>query len=248
MVAFDKTLIISLSTLLLASFPLTSSSFSYTAYLKMSEKNKDLPRIESVERVGATKWLALDTYNWIDQEGNERKWDVAVRTTKDATSGHADAVIIIPLLRSKLNPGKIETILVEQYRPPMRQSTFEFPAGLIDKDESAEDAALRELREETGFVGEKCAIPPQVSRQVCMSPGMSNESVHVVLVEVDLDNPYNHGTPSPRLDAGEFCAVKRIPLTLGLKQMLDVESNAMPIMGLYMFALGMEVGATTVTK
>ena len=43
------------------------------------------------------------------------------------------------------------TILVEQYRPPVRAGCVELPAGLIDKGETAERAAVRELREETGF-------------------------------------------------------------------------------------------------
>jgi 8-oxo-dGTP pyrophosphatase MutT (NUDIX family) len=246
LLAFTSTLLI------LANHPLCADAFTLSRTniaLKMSNKlEEDLPRIDSEERVASTRWLALDTYHWTDQEGKERKWDVAVRTTKDSTSDSADAVVIIPLLRSKSNPGKIETLLVEQYRPPMRRTTLEFPAGLIDKGESVENAALRELREETGYVGEKCAFPPQVSRQVCMSPGLTNESVQVAVVEVDLDNPYNHGTPTPQLDDGEFCIVKRLALTEGLKQMLDDESNAMPIMGLYLFALGLELGASTVTK
>lgn len=37
-------------------------------------------------------------------------------------------------------------------RPPLDAYTVEFPAGLIDKGESAETAAARELKEETGEV------------------------------------------------------------------------------------------------
>jgi hypothetical protein len=81
-----------------------------------------------------------------------------------------------------------------------------------------------------------------VSRAVAMSPGLTSEAVHIVVVEVDLENPYNHGTPQPQLDAGEHCTVIRLPLTKGLKTVLDDETNAMPIMGLYMFALGLEMG------
>jgi 8-oxo-dGTP pyrophosphatase MutT (NUDIX family) len=207
-----------------------------------SSKAPLVPRIDSVERVASTKWLALDAYKWTDQDGRQRQWDVAVRTTKSNDSS-ADAVVIIPILRSKTTGAPAETLLVEQYRPPMKQPTLEFPAGLIDKGELIDNAALRELMEETGFVGEKCSTPPQISRALCMTPGLSNESVHVVVVEVDLDNPYNHGTPAPRLDEGEHCVVKRLPLTAGLKEILDNESNSMPIMGLYLFALGLEFGA-----
>lgn len=42
-------------------------------------------------------------------------------------------------------------ILVKQYRPALRQITLEIPAGGINKGETAKQAALRELEEETGY-------------------------------------------------------------------------------------------------
>lgn len=206
--------------------------------------SSEVPRIDSVTPVASTKWLALKTLNWTDQEGVARQWDIATRTTKQDVD-KADAVVIIPLLRHA--DGRVDTLLVEQYRPPVRQRTVEFPAGLIDKDESIEHAALRELREETGYVGESCKIPPVTSRALCMSPGLCDESVHVVLVEVDLSNPYNHGTPKPELDPGEHVTLKRVGLQDGLKEILD-QGTAMPIMGLYLFAIGWELGAASSTN
>ncbi len=208
------------------------------------------PRIDSVTTVASTKWLELQTLQWTDQDGKTRFWDVATRTTKQKDNKHnsskADAVVIIPLLRySSTDHHNIDTLLVHQYRPPVGQVTIEFPAGLIDKDETVEQAALRELREETGYVGEACKIAPVSSRALCMSPGLTDESVHVVIVEVDLNNPYNHGTPKPELDVGEHCTVQRVKLQYGLKQLLD-QGTAMPIMGLYLFALGYELGAASV--
>ena len=199
-----------------------------------------LPRIDGVSEVASTRWLSLSTISYTDQEGKARKWDVCTRTTKK-DSASADAVVIIPLLR-KGNKDKVETLLVQQYRPPIGRTAVEFPAGLIDKGETPEDAALRELREETGFVGEKCSVVPQVSRVCNMSPGLSNESVHVVTVEVDLNNPYNHGTPKPQLDDGEHVVVKRVDLNVGLKEVLE-KGDGQPIMGLYLFAMGLEIGA-----
>lgn len=227
--------------------PLTHLSFGIVLSMSNSSSSDkpsslSLPRIDSVTPVASTQWLALQTLSWTDQEGKARKWDVATRTTKRARD-KADAVVIVPLLR-KAGSSKVETLLLDQYRPPVGRVTVEFPAGLIDKDETPEDAALRELREETGYVGEKCKIVPQVSREVCMSPGLTDESLHCVVVEVDLDNPYNRGTPKPQLDDGEHVVVRRVDLKQGLKSVLDDNASGMPIMGLYLFALGLELGTS----
>ena len=120
-------------------------------------------------------------------------------------------------------------------------NTMEFPAGLVDAGETVEACALRELREETGYVGEFCSVLPNVSRAVCVSPGLATETVHVVLVQVDLDNPYNQN-PKPELDDGEHVTLHRTELNEGIKMSLDTHP-AMPIMGLYLFALGFQLGA-----
>jgi len=206
-----------------------------------SSKSSQIPRIDSVTTVASTQWLKLQTLWYTDQDGKSREWDVVSRTTKQSPD-KADAVVIIPLLR-KACSNRVETLLVEQYRPPVGKRAVSFPAGLIDEGESPQDAALRELREETGYVGEKCKVAPRMSPEVCVSPGMSDASTHCVLVEVDLDNPYNHGTPKAELDEGEFITVSRVDLNEGLKKVLD-DGEVMPHMGLYLFAMGLELGAS----
>lgn len=50
-------------------------------------------------------------------------------------------------------PSGPELLLQKQFRPPVGKVCIEVPAGLVDAGEDAGECAVRELREETGYVG-----------------------------------------------------------------------------------------------
>lgn len=70
-------------------------------------------------------------------------------------------------------------VMVRQYKHGVAQVVLELPAGMIDAGESPEACAVRELAEETGYVGD----PPQLLRSLFADPTGSNASFHVFLIE-----------------------------------------------------------------
>ena len=56
------------------------------------------------------------------------------------------------------------------------------PVGLIDPDEDPAAAAAREFEEETGYSGEVVDVLPTWY----LSPGLMNESVSLLQMEVDM--------------------------------------------------------------
>lgn len=51
-----------------------------------------------------------------------------------------------------------QILLVEQYRPVVEDNTLELPSGHVEEGESPEEAACRELLEETGYKANKVRL------------------------------------------------------------------------------------------
>ena len=88
--------------------------------------------------------------------GKQRTWESAERSTRPKNSP-IDGVGIVAILQKPSGP---ELLLQKQFRPPIGKVVIEVPAGLVDDGESAEESAVRELREETGYVGVATEISP----------------------------------------------------------------------------------------
>ena len=108
---------------------------------------------------------------------------------------HPGSAVIVPVTAD----GHV--LMIRQYRYVPGEYLLELPAGLIDPDEDAGAAAVRELREETGHV----ASSLRELATIYVSPGYSDEQATYFLAEGC--EPVEHDA-----DADEPIQIIRVPL------------------------------------
>jgi 8-oxo-dGTP pyrophosphatase MutT (NUDIX family) len=187
-------------------------------------------------------WLRISEIDYTNEKGDPKTWEVAERTTTsedtDSTREGADGCAIVPCLR-KRGTAFIdgELILVSQFRPPTGRYTLEFPAGLIDAGEDGMTAGLRELTEETGFVGEAEGMLPTS----CLDPGMSRATIKMAKVFVDSERSENlEGMQKQAHEDQGLVRVHRVPVRgmLNALNELAEREDLLVHTGLLMFAGG----------
>lgn len=136
------------------------------------------------------RFVNLKKLNYTNPLGKDLVWEMATRPTKPIGS-EIDAVIIVPLLHYP--NGEKKLALVRQFRPPTNGVCIEFPAGLIDPNDSIESCAIRELKEECGLIGKV----KRVGGTSFSDPGLCDATCSIVWCDVDMSlndnlNPVPH--------------------------------------------------------
>ncbi len=91
--------------------------------------------------------------------------------TKREFIKHPGASLIVPVF------DDFETMIVEQFRYPLKTTFIEFPAGKMDPGETPLETAKRELLEETGLISKNWE-PMTIIHPVI---GYSDEVIHLFL-------------------------------------------------------------------
>lgn len=119
---------------------------------------------------------------------------------------HPGAVAIVPL------DTDMNVLMVRQFRIAAQQQLLEIPAGTLEPNEEPDLAAVREMREETGF------RPNNIQHigGVYPAPGYTTEYIHLYyatdLVEAPLEQ-----------DSDEFIDLVRMPLSEAIERVASGE-------------------------
>jgi len=134
---------------------------------------------------------------------------------------HPGGAATVPLFED----GRV--ILIKQLRYPFGRYLYELPAGKLGPSEDPAIAAVRELKEETGWVGGKL----EKLASVYTTPGFCDEVIHIYLATNLVESPEGH-----KREEGELTmSLHFIPLedALGMIISGDIQDSK-TIIGLFM--------------
>ena len=119
---------------------------------------------------------------------------------------HVHSVGLIPII------DNLDVLFVSQYRHAAGKTLLEIPAGKIEKGETPEKAALREMAEEIGYTGKLQSL-----LKMYLAPGYDTELMHVY-VATDLKR-----IDRATRDDDENIRIKRISLSAAIEKCINGE-------------------------
>ena len=140
-------------------------------------------RVEKITQTTKNRFLNMYELDMKDEKGKHSTYYVASRaesikdlkiTTKE---NRADGVIIYSVYRDEKEE---KVVLIRQYRCPLNDYIYEFPAGLVDAGETFKEAGKRELKEETGLEFTPVDAEDMFTKPFFTTIGMTDESCGTV--------------------------------------------------------------------
>ena len=136
---------------------------------------------EGLKRQTDNKFLNMYEIDAVRRDGVHFPYYIATRRETgdlmyETGTLRADGVVIYPVYRP--DPGKL--VVIRQFRYPVNGYIYEVPAGLVDAGEDPAEAAVREMKEETGLDFVPLKADEMFCKPLFSSIGMTDESVATV--------------------------------------------------------------------
>jgi ADP-ribose diphosphatase len=136
-------------------------------------------KILGVEKLTDEKWLNLFAAKY-RHKGKTGRWVFASRKLDpQADKDSCDAVLIVPILHAPKQPPRL--VMIKEYRVPVGDYIYGFPAGLLEQGESIEETVRREVLEETGL---EVVRIKRVSPALYSTSGMTDETAAMAFIDV----------------------------------------------------------------
>jgi ADP-ribose pyrophosphatase len=145
---------------------------------------------------------------------------------------HPPVVVLVPVDTNS------DILMVRQYRKAIERELIELPAGGIEDGESVEEAANRELVEETGYTAKSI----ERMGTIYPTPGISDETMHLLLMS-DLTGDGHPTEPEDELE----CRAYSLDEAVGMVKRGEL-MDAKTVAGLLLYHAmrrGNEAGAAT---
>ena len=153
-------------------------------------------KYKGVQKLTDNPFLNLYHIDAVDTDGKDFNYYFASRNKENNIKMKTHDVrpegIVIYGVTTENEP---KLVLIKQYRYPLDAYIYELPAGLVDGDETPSQAAVREMKEETGLSLEVYEDGAELYRRpFYMGPGFTDEMSSAVFGTV---------TGTPNLDSKE---------------------------------------------
>ena len=154
-----------------------------------------MPEIKQATRKTENPYVNLYELETKDRVGHDKKYYVASRAKSEddlkavTHRNDPDGVSIY----SVYGEQKDQVVLVKQYRYPLGDYVYEFPAGLVETGEAMTDAAVREFHEETGLHLKVIPADDMYTKSRFTTVGMTDEACGMVY-------GYASGVPDNRFE------------------------------------------------
>ncbi|MBR2188616.1 MAG: NUDIX hydrolase [Eubacterium sp.] len=170
--------------------------------------------IHEINKLTNEKFVNLYQVKGTNDKGHHANYMVASRA-KDVDAlkirtrrNTADGVAIYALY----GPERDRIVMIRQYRYPIDTFVYELPAGLVEPDENFREAAVRELREETGLIFTPLDVDPMFEAPRYTTIGMTDESCATVFGYADgtCTNCFNEKSEEIEIVLADRAEVRRI--------------------------------------